>query len=88
MIRPVEPPPAGLPEVLTVNGNAEVVVQEAAACQELLDRLDRAEVASTAASFPCTAAKGVPRKKPSTSVPNSIERIKQRARAHPHLRYI
>jgi hypothetical protein len=33
----------GLPEVLTVNGKAEVVVQDAAAYQELLDRLDRAE---------------------------------------------
>lgn len=33
----------GLPEVLTVNGKAEVVVQDAAAYQDLLDRLDRAE---------------------------------------------
>ncbi|HZG43043.1 MAG TPA: type II toxin-antitoxin system Phd/YefM family antitoxin [Longimicrobium sp.] len=31
------------PAVLTVNGRAEVVVQEASAYQELLDRLDRAE---------------------------------------------
>ncbi len=31
------------PEVLTVNGKAEVVVQDAAAYQDLLDRLDRAE---------------------------------------------
>jgi PHD/YefM family antitoxin component YafN of YafNO toxin-antitoxin module len=31
------------PAVLTVNGRAEVVVQDAAAYQELLDRLDRAE---------------------------------------------
>lgn len=33
----------GLPDVLTVNGKAEVIVQDAAAYQELLDRLDRAE---------------------------------------------
>ena len=33
----------GRPEVLTVNGKAEVVVQDAAAYQELIDRLDRAE---------------------------------------------
>ena len=33
----------GRPAVLTVNGRAEVVVQEASAYQELLDRLDRAE---------------------------------------------
>jgi PHD/YefM family antitoxin component YafN of YafNO toxin-antitoxin module len=33
----------GQPAVLTVNGKAEVVVQDAAAYQELLDRLDRAE---------------------------------------------
>ena len=31
------------PEVLTVNGKAEVVVQDADAYQDLLDRLDRAE---------------------------------------------
>ena len=31
------------PEVLTVNGTAELVVQDADAYQELLDRLDRAE---------------------------------------------
>jgi prevent-host-death family protein len=34
---------SGRPVVLTVNGKAEVVVQDAAAYQELLDRLDRAE---------------------------------------------
>lgn len=34
---------SGLPQVLTVNGAAEVVVQDAAAYQELLDALDRAE---------------------------------------------
>ncbi|MEW5928670.1 MAG: hypothetical protein AB1941_14475 [Gemmatimonadota bacterium] len=33
----------GKPEVLTVNGQAGLVVQDAAAYQELLDRLDRAE---------------------------------------------
>ncbi len=31
------------PEVLTVNGRAELVVQDAQAYQELLDRLERAE---------------------------------------------
>ena len=31
------------PLVLTVNGRAEVVVQDAAAYQEMLDRLERAE---------------------------------------------
>jgi PHD/YefM family antitoxin component YafN of YafNO toxin-antitoxin module len=31
------------PALLTVNGRAELVVQDAAAFQELLDRLDRAE---------------------------------------------
>lgn len=31
------------PEVLTINGRAELVVQDAEAYQELLDRLDRAE---------------------------------------------
>jgi len=34
---------SGLPQVLTVNGAAEVVVQDAAAYQALLDALDRAE---------------------------------------------
>jgi PHD/YefM family antitoxin component YafN of YafNO toxin-antitoxin module len=34
---------SGRPAVLTVNGKAEVVVQDAEAYQELLDRLDRAE---------------------------------------------
>lgn len=33
----------GRPEVLTVHGEAEVVVQDADAYQELLDRLERAE---------------------------------------------
>ena len=33
----------GRPEVLTVNGKAELVVQDAAAYQKLLDLLDRAE---------------------------------------------
>ena len=33
----------GRPAVLTVNGKAEVVVQNAARYQELVDRLDRAE---------------------------------------------
>lgn len=33
----------GRPEILTVNGRAGLVVQDAAAYQELLDRLDRAE---------------------------------------------
>jgi prevent-host-death family protein len=34
---------SGRPAVLTVNGKAEVVVQDAEAYQELLDRLDYAE---------------------------------------------
>src|SRR3954454_21617028 len=34
---------SGNPVVLTVNGKAELVVQNAAAYQELLERLDRAE---------------------------------------------
>ncbi len=34
------------PLVLTVNGRAEVVVQDAASYQELLDRLHRAEAAA------------------------------------------
>ena len=33
----------GRPEVLTVNGKAELVVQDAAAYQKLLDLLERAE---------------------------------------------
>lgn len=33
----------GRPAVLTVNGRAEVVVQDSAAYQDLLDRLERAE---------------------------------------------
>ena len=33
----------GRPEVLTVNGAAEIVVQDAASYQKLLDALDRAE---------------------------------------------
>lgn len=33
----------GRPEVLTLHGEAEVVVQDADAYQELLDRLERAE---------------------------------------------
>lgn len=33
----------GRPEVLTLHGEAEVVVQDADAYQQLLDRLDRAE---------------------------------------------
>ena len=36
----------GKPAVLTVNGRAEVVVQDAAAYQQLLDALDRAEAAA------------------------------------------
>jgi hypothetical protein len=32
-----------VPEVLTVNGRAEIVVQDAASYQDLLDRLDRME---------------------------------------------
>lgn len=34
------------PVVLTVNGKAEIVVQDAASYQEMLDRLQRAEAAS------------------------------------------
>lgn len=34
----------GAPEVLTVNGKAEVIVQDAASYQEMLDRLERAEL--------------------------------------------
>lgn len=34
---------SGRPAVLTVNGRAELVVQDAQAYQDLLDRLDRAE---------------------------------------------
>ncbi len=42
----------GQPEVLTVNGRAEVVVQDAAAYQALLDRLDTVEaIASIKASM-------------------------------------
>jgi hypothetical protein len=33
----------GLPEVLTVNGKAEIVVQDAASYQKLLELLDRVE---------------------------------------------
>jgi PHD/YefM family antitoxin component YafN of YafNO toxin-antitoxin module len=33
----------GRPEVLTINGNAVLVVQDAAAYQKLLDRIDRIE---------------------------------------------
>jgi PHD/YefM family antitoxin component YafN of YafNO toxin-antitoxin module len=33
----------GRPEVLTVNGQAELVVQDARAYQKLLDRMDQAE---------------------------------------------
>ncbi len=33
----------GQPEVLTVDGKAEVVIQDAEACQALLDRLDSIE---------------------------------------------
>ena len=43
---------SGQPEVLTVNGKAEVVVQDAAAYQALLDRLDSVEaIASIKASL-------------------------------------
>ena len=34
---------SGQPRVLTINGRAKVVVQDAAAYQRLLDQLDRAE---------------------------------------------
>lgn len=34
---------AGRPELLTVNGKAAVVVQDAASYQELLERVDRVE---------------------------------------------
>lgn len=34
----------GRPEVLTVNGKAEVIVQDAARYQHMLDRLERAEL--------------------------------------------
>jgi hypothetical protein len=33
----------GLPEILTVNGRAELVVQDAASYQKLLDALDHAQ---------------------------------------------
>lgn len=33
----------GFPEVLTINGKAEIVVQDAESYQRLLDRVDRAE---------------------------------------------
>lgn len=33
----------GQPEVLTVNGKAEIVIQDAASYQEMLDRLERVE---------------------------------------------
>lgn len=33
----------GRPGILTIDGKATTVVQDVAACQELLDRLDRAE---------------------------------------------
>ncbi|MBX3179565.1 MAG: type II toxin-antitoxin system Phd/YefM family antitoxin [Candidatus Hydrogenedentes bacterium] len=43
---------SGQPEVLTVDGKAEVVVQDAAAYQALLDRLDSIEaIASVKASM-------------------------------------
>lgn len=43
---------SGQPEVLTVDGKAEVVVQDAAAYQALLDRLDSVEaIASVKASM-------------------------------------
>lgn len=42
----------GKPEVLTVNGKAEVVVQDAAGYQEMMDRLERAElIAAIQAGF-------------------------------------
>jgi prevent-host-death family protein len=41
----------GKPVVLTVNGRAEVVVQDAAAYQQLLDRLDQLETAETIAAL-------------------------------------
>ncbi|TAN53976.1 MAG: type II toxin-antitoxin system Phd/YefM family antitoxin, partial [Rhodospirillales bacterium] len=34
----------GLPEVLTVNGQAELVVQDAVSYQKLLDRAERADL--------------------------------------------
>lgn len=34
----------GAPEVLTVNGKAEVVVQDAASYQEMLDQLEKTEL--------------------------------------------
>jgi len=36
----------GLPEVLTVNGKASIVVQDAAAYQRILDELDEARTAA------------------------------------------
>lgn len=36
----------GRPEILTINGKAEVVVQDADSYQRLLDALDRAEAAA------------------------------------------
>lgn len=36
----------GRPQVLTVNGKAELVVQDAASYQRLLDMIDRAEAAA------------------------------------------
>ena len=37
----------GAPEVLTVNGKAEVVVQDAASYQAMLDRLERADLTAS-----------------------------------------
>ena len=55
----------GRPEVLTVNGKAEIVVQDAASYQKLLELIDREKLSKVSRRVwsPCSAAKGNRRKK-------------------------
>ena len=52
----------GGPEVLTVNGRAEVIVQDAASYQQMLDRLERAELVASLreAISQISEGKGIP----------------------------
>jgi len=68
----------GQPAVLTVNGRAQVVVQDAAAYQELLGKLDRAEM--TAAVLEALESLG---SDPGRPVEEVMEEIRRRHKLPP-----
>lgn len=70
---------SGQPEVLTVNGKAELVVQDAESYQALLDALDRAEAIAGIRQGLESVEKG--KGKPASEV---MARIRKRHKIPPH----